>query len=58
MAVYPIRIFGDPVLRQACSAVTEFDDTLRRLAVPLVIVALAFAALYYLENHYYPAHYR
>jgi len=32
MAVYPIRVFGDPVLRQACAAVTEFDDTLRRLA--------------------------
>ena len=32
--------------------------SLRRLAVPAVVVALAFAALYYLEHYYYPAHYR
>ena len=32
MAVYPIRVFGDPVLRQPCAPVTEVDDTLRRLA--------------------------
>lgn len=32
MAVYPIRVFGDPVLRQPCAVVTEFDDTLRKLA--------------------------
>lgn len=32
MAVYPIRTFGDPVLRQACADVTSFDDTLRKLA--------------------------
>ncbi len=30
----------------------------RRLAVPAAIVVLAFAALYYLEHYYYPAHYR
>jgi peptide deformylase len=28
----PIRIFGDPVLRQRALEVTEFDDRLRRLA--------------------------
>ena len=32
MAVYPIRVFGDPVLRQACAEVTEFDDRLHQLA--------------------------
>lgn len=32
MAVYPIRTFGDPVLRQPCAPVGEFDATLRRLA--------------------------
>ena len=30
----------------------------RRLALPAAIVVLAFAALYYLEHYYYPAHYR
>ena len=32
MAVYPIRTFGDPVLRLPCVEVTEFDATLRKLA--------------------------
>ena len=32
MSVLPIRIFGDPVLRQRAHEVTEFDDALRRLA--------------------------
>jgi hypothetical protein len=30
----------------------------RRLTVPAVAVVLAFAALYYLEHYFYPAHYR
>lgn len=30
----------------------------RRLALPALLVVLAFAALYYLEHFYYPAHYR
>ena len=30
----------------------------RRLSLPILVVALAFAALYYLEHYYYPAHYR
>jgi len=30
----------------------------RRLAVPALVVVLAFAALYFLEHDYYPAHYR
>ena len=30
----------------------------RRLALPAGVVVLAFAALYYLEHYYYPAHYR
>ena len=30
----------------------------RRLAIPGVVVVLAFAALYYLEHYFYPAHYR
>ena len=29
----------------------------RRLAFPAVVVVLAFAALYYLEHYFYPAHY-
>jgi peptide deformylase len=32
MAIYPIRTFGDPVLRQPAAPVTAFDDTLRKLA--------------------------
>ncbi|HWH33664.1 MAG TPA: peptide deformylase [Egibacteraceae bacterium] len=32
MALLPIRIFGDPVLRSRAREVTEFDDALRRLA--------------------------
>jgi hypothetical protein len=30
----------------------------RELAVPAVVVVLAFAALYYLEHYFYPAHYQ
>ena len=30
----------------------------RRLAFPAAVVVLAFAALYYLEHYFYPAHYR
>jgi hypothetical protein len=37
---------------------TQPVRTLRRLAFPAGVVVLAFAALYYLENHFYPAHYR
>ena len=29
----------------------------RRLALPAVLTVLAFAALYYLEHYFYPAHY-
>ena len=32
MSVLPIRIFGDPVLRERAHEVTDFDDALRRLA--------------------------
>ena len=32
MAVYPIRTFGDPVLRLPCVEVAEYDATLRKLA--------------------------
>jgi peptide deformylase len=31
MALRPVRIYGDPVLRTKARDVTEFDDTLRRL---------------------------
>ncbi len=31
--------------------------TARRLSVPGLLVVLAFAALYYLEHHFYPSHY-
>jgi hypothetical protein len=30
----------------------------RRLAFPVVVAILAFAALFYLEHYFYPAHYR
>lgn len=30
--IYPIRYYGDPVLRQPARAVTDFDDTLAELA--------------------------
>src|SRR2546430_16864774 len=36
---------------------TEPSRPMRRLAFPAVIVALAFAALFYLEHYFYPAHY-
>ncbi len=32
MSLYPIRVFGDPVLRQPAAEVTDIDDTLVRLA--------------------------
>ncbi len=32
MALLPIRIFGDPVLRERAAEVTTFDDALRKLA--------------------------
>lgn len=32
MAILPIRIFGDPVLREPSRPVERFDDALRRLA--------------------------
>ena len=32
--------------------------SVRRLAFPAAALVLAFAALYYLEHYYYPAHYR
>jgi peptide deformylase len=31
VATFPIRTFGDPVLKQRCAEVTEIDDALRRL---------------------------
>lgn len=36
MAVLPIRIYPDPVLRVKCREVTEFDAGLRKLAVDMV----------------------
>ncbi len=36
---------------------TQPVRSVRRLAFPAVAVVLAFAALYYLEHYYYPAHY-
>ena len=37
---------------------TDPVRTVRRLAFPAAVVVLAFAALYYLEHYFYPAHYR
>jgi peptide deformylase len=36
MAVRPLRLLGDPVLRTPCAPVEEFDGSLRRLAADLV----------------------
>jgi peptide deformylase len=35
MALIPIRVFGDPVLRQRTVEVTEIDDALRRLVADM-----------------------
>ena len=37
MPLLPIRLFGDPVLRQRAVEVTEFDDDLRRLADDMLL---------------------
>lgn len=36
MAILPIRVFPDPVLRVRCPEVTRFDDGLRKLAEDMV----------------------
>jgi len=36
---------------------TQPARAVRRLAFPGIVVVLAFAALYYLEHFFYPAHY-
>jgi peptide deformylase len=36
MATFPIRTFGDPVLKQRCAEVTEIDGTLARLADDMI----------------------
>jgi uncharacterized YccA/Bax inhibitor family protein len=35
---------------------TQPARIVRRLGVPFAVVVLAFAALYYLEHYFYPAH--
>jgi peptide deformylase len=36
MAIYPIRTFGDPVLRTPARPVTEIDDAVRRLVADMI----------------------
>ncbi len=36
MAILPIRVYPDPVLRERCEEVSTFDDTLRKLAQDMV----------------------
>ena len=36
MAILPIRIYPDPVLRAKCRDVTEFDDKLRKTAADMI----------------------
>src|SRR5438067_1175340 len=36
---------------------TQPVQNVKRLVVPIAVLALAFVALYYLEHSYYPAHY-
>jgi peptide deformylase len=45
MAILPIRIFGDPVLRTRASEVTEFDDRLARLAEDMLATMRAASGL-------------
>ena len=39
MAVHPVRLFGDPVLRTPCDPVTVFDDRLARTVADLMDTA-------------------
>ena len=41
MAIQPIRLFGDPVLRTPAVPVTDFDKELRRLVEDLTDTMLA-----------------
>ncbi len=41
MAIQPIRLFGDPVLRQRADEVVDFDQELRRLVEDLTETMLA-----------------
>lgn len=36
MPIYPIRTYGDPVLRAKAAPVTRFDDAIRRLAEDMI----------------------
>ena len=45
------------VLFLATADWTQPARTVRRLALPAAVVVLAFAALFYLEHYFYPAHY-
>lgn len=36
VAILPIRVFGDPVLREACPEVTEIDESVEKLVKDLV----------------------
>lgn len=36
MSIFPIRVFGDPVLRQPCAQITELDGSVRRLATDML----------------------
>lgn len=42
MAVRPVRIYGDPVLRQKSAPVTEFDDSLRALVADMFDTMAAY----------------
>ena len=42
MSVRPVRIYGDPVLRQRTREVREFDDTLRALVADLYETMAAY----------------
>ena len=45
MAVRPVRIFGDPVLRQKAAEVRAFDDSLRDLVADLYDTMKAYSGL-------------
>ena len=45
MAIRPVRIYGDPVLREKAKAVTAFDDSLRALVADLFATMKAYSGV-------------
>jgi len=57
---FQLAILGLAPLGLLFLATADWDQPvriMRRLVLPATMVVLAFASLYYLEHHFYPAHY-